>query len=343
MFASYPGFEELPIRVEVEWRGQMRMVVARFEQWPRATGTVLTCAFEDRDEGEWVILRAGGTPYFVQDSLRGAWGLDEEEEEEIWAPETGFDADIADEFCDAVRRAFKNDLFQLARVFQLPAPHNSNVAALSKTRCAWHGDWSFFSPAVFHSPHPYATLSEAQARAQLFAEWKEEDSDARFAWNWAKWDGDERLRQLSGIPEYFADLERKMSNILVASTLLWRDNARLLWRFYPWAERENGAEHQYQSFPIDLSDGASLVENNLYLWRPLLLEGYEPQWRDKWAAKHQCISYTIQAKERACVEIQLNQPPTAHEQLEAKLALRDWLADKVAPGVAAVLLASLDD
>ena len=347
MFAPFPGFEEVTLRVRVGWQNEGHWVLARIEQWPDGIGAVLTCALEGRDEGEWVILRAGGTPYFVQNSLRGAWGLDEEEEDEendeVWTPETAIDSDVTAEFADAIRRAFKHDLFCVARVFQLPAPHNSNIAALTKTRCVWHGDWSFFSPAVFQSSHPYADLSEARARAQLFSEWKNESSDARFAWNWASWSGDERLRQLSGIPEYFADLESRMKLILQASTQLWRDNTRLLWRFYPWAERENGAEHQRRCLPIDLSNGTALVENNLYQWRSLLLKNYEPQWCDKWAAQHQCVNTTIQAKERGFAEIQFHQPPTAHEQLEAKLALRDWLRNAATPDVAAGLLASLDE
>ena len=34
--------------------------------------------------------------------------------------------------------------------------------------------------------------------------------------------------------------------------------------------------------------------------------------------------------------------PTAHEQIEAKLQLRDWLAAAATPDVAAALLTSLD-
>ncbi len=341
MFAPFPGFEEVSLRIAVGWRGAQCRAVARVKRWPDGSGAVLTCALESREsEGEWVITRAGGTPYFVEDSLRGAWGLDDEAD--VWTPTSALDADTTDEFCDAVRRAFKNDLFQLARVFRLPAPHDSNVVALTQTRSVWHNKWDFMSPVVFHSSYNYADLGEAQARAQLLDEWEDEQSDARFAWNWASWSGDERLRQLSGIPEYFADLERKMKLILRASTALWRHNERLHWRFCPWAERENLAEHQSQQFPVDLNDGASLVENNLHLWRPLLLEGYQPQWRDKWAAKHGCVSYTIQAKERGFVEIQLHQPPSAHEQLEARLALREWLGTPATSDVAAVLWASLD-
>ena len=343
MFSIYPGFEELPIHVEVEWRGQKRMVIARFEQWPTSNRAILVCALQDEtDAGEWVILRAGGTPYYVQETLRGSWGLDEEDDDEPWAPESSLDCDVTDEFARAIAGAFKNDLFQLARVFQLPWPHNSSIAALTKTRCAWHGDWDFMSPAVFDCRHDIMDLSESQTRAQIFSDWKNESGDVRFAWHWAGWDINERLRQLSGIPDYFAGLERLMRNILVASTRLWQDNSQLLWRFCAWAERGNLAEHQHQCFPVDLNDGISLVENHLHLWRPLLLKGYEPKWRDDWPEKYHCIGYTFGAKERASVEIQLNQPPSAHQQLEAKLQLREWLADAATLDVAAVLMASLN-
>lgn len=49
MFAIYPGFEDLSLRVEVEWRGSKRTVVARLEQWPNSDKAVLVCQIEGED------------------------------------------------------------------------------------------------------------------------------------------------------------------------------------------------------------------------------------------------------------------------------------------------------
>ena len=161
----------------------------------------------------------------MQDSLRGAWGLDDDDE--VWTPTSALDADTTDEFGDAVRRAFNNDLFQLARVFRLPAPHYSNVVALTQRALSGIMSGILCRPPFF-IPRIIMRIRARRRRApQLLDEWEDEQSDARFAWNWASWSGDERLRQLSGIPQYFAALERQMKLILRASTALWRANERL--------------------------------------------------------------------------------------------------------------------
>ena len=65
MFEVYPGFEELELRIEVEWRGQTRMVVARLERWLDSRQAALVCQFaDDEDEGEWIIVDKGSSlPY----------------------------------------------------------------------------------------------------------------------------------------------------------------------------------------------------------------------------------------------------------------------------------------
>lgn len=60
VFPPFPGFEKFVLRVEVEWQGRARFVVARLEALPGSPRTaVLVATFEDAPaEGEWLVRSA---------------------------------------------------------------------------------------------------------------------------------------------------------------------------------------------------------------------------------------------------------------------------------------------
>lgn len=78
-------------------------------------------------------------------------------------------------------------------------------------------------------------------------------------------------------------------------------------------------------------------------WDELIPEHCFPHWRIDWFHQHLCVIRFALNHCSSLSHVKMNEPPTAHEQLEAKLALRDWLKDKATPAVAARLLASLDE
>lgn len=349
MFPAYPGFEDLPLRVEVEWQGRTRPVVARLEGWPDSNRGVLVCTFEDdTKDGEWVVRQSSPVPYWVKETADGFWDLwswGEDERLNKYISATKFDAEALEELRSNIKRAFKNDALEVARLFELPFARAPRIAMWAQTRSTWYDEWNLKSLTHFKLPQSLLQFNERQAREYLLGEWHDTSSDARFAWQWSQYHGQECLMQYSGIREYFTELERIMKLILIASTYLWQVDSYWLWDFTPWEEKEQLLDPSKASTPPSLNNRTSrpYLQSNLHLWNCYLLQSYTPKWKEEWIGKHECIGHTMKLKERANVRLIMNSPPTAHQQLEAKLALRDWLKGKATPEQIAQLMASLDD
>ncbi len=183
-------------------------------------------------------------------------------------------------------------------------------------------------------------LSErnAEAYAQLRSIWKELSSDARFAWQWSSLDRNQKYLELTGLQRKSevrarieAEMERVMKLILINYELWGPDEA---WSLYFALGNRSVIGHE---------DGRlEKNDQHLYQWNQLLLNYLMPQFRHDWLRRHACV-WDCWSADAPSVNVETESYPTAHEQFEAKLALHDWLADKVTPDVAARLLAGLDN
>ena len=218
MFSIYPGFEELPLRIEVEWRDNTRKVVARLEQWLDSKSAALICQFVDDDKGEWVIVDKGsGLPYTMgrPDKLLGKSHSFDEQTRVLWE-EWDWKPAGKEKLLSILHRAFCAEDFTVARLLELPElPTHRNIALCSSTDNRWvygigHCNWASFSaPSLF-------TDEITRAQEQLRTQWKDEESDVRFAWEWAALDNDQR-RDRVGWPASWQPMERIMKLILTSA------------------------------------------------------------------------------------------------------------------------------
>ena len=89
------------------------------------------------------------------------------------------------------------------------------------------------------------------------------------------------------------------------------------------------------------------LHRNLHPWLKVLRAHFAPQRRDDWFKKHICVrnfwrQLQFDEAEPRRGTIKANRLDSAHEQLEAKLALREWLRDKATPAVIEQLLGGLE-
>lgn len=121
MFPPALYFEELPIRLEIEWGGRLRPVETRVEQWPHSNKNVLVCHFMDEPEyGEWVVMVAGGLPYFLSTPNKllhqdAAWSVMTRKRCLVFS----FKQERLEKLESIVKRAFESDNFHIARILQL--------------------------------------------------------------------------------------------------------------------------------------------------------------------------------------------------------------------------------
>lgn len=335
MFPVYPGFEDLALRVEIEWQERTRSVIARFEQWPNTKNAALVCAFaDDDDEGEWLVVDKGSSsPYTLgrPDKLMGK-ETSYDEATRVLTKTQKFKERGLEKLRDILRRAFAEEDFTVARALELPElPAQRKLAFCTRGSCQWifgfeHQNWAAFpGQSLFDAPY-------SQAQAQLRAQWQIAESETRFAWEWAALDDAQRKQRL-GWPASWQVMERIMRWILVAMPQQWQDPDDISWTF--------GADGQTGNLEGECFD-LSTDETSLPLWGECLLRHFVPHWRDNLSKRYICVNQYIKDKCYYGANVYLTSRPTAHEQLEAKLALRDWLQDKATPAVAAQLLASLD-
>lgn len=162
--------------------------------------------------------------------------------------------------------------------------------------------------------------------------WANENSGLRFAWEWAQLSKTQRRRTVIGFDGDLSELQEIMVLVLNSSSLLWQNS--LLWY---WCIHVNPARDRIYAHAGTQSE--ELGEKYLAQWNSFLRAYFLPNSRRFPIELHPCAQDYI----TTAGEVWLRQAPTAHEQLEAKLALRDWLRDKATPAVATPLLASLEN
>ena len=326
MFPAYPGFESLPLRVKVEWRGRKRAVVARLQQWPNSDDAVLVCNFDDEETGEQLIARGDafwrlGTPhnwlcrYAVYDiATREPAG---------WSERGQF------KLRSCLQRAFASGKLSCAIIYALPDVAAPNLVLVESDVLYWcYGpDRSSFVP--FHLMRSLPADAQ-EARHQLESAWQDRLSDARFAWDWANRTEHEHLYLLTGYAGASHELKQTMRRVLQASSALWQGESIWMWNLSAQEGELTGASRNFRG-----------DDDLLEPWNWWVRSHYFPDLAHHLRRNHPCVADLWEKRVRGIARVQVA-APTFHEQLEAKLWLRDWLQDKASPEQVQVLLAALE-
>ena len=317
MFSAYPGFEELPLRLTVQHKGRARPVVAHLEQWPDSDKAVVCCGFEDEASGEeWLIANNRGlyerrAPRQMLRRIVDSSGA---------RPRAGWrlSSRAQSQLRYLVESAFHpySPVATLVRAVYLPQlPASPRVAIQRRVNASWCDEPGHTNFTQFRVPDlekGFAREPRA-AQRQLHQLWRDPQSDARFAWQWASLSHQQRLRALTGYDGEMSELGRAMELILKSSPVLWRGAS-----FWCWNFNIDPALNRYFGAGQAPSEASSAL---LARWSALLCQRFVPRGQVGWPGKHHCIPSAL----GALATVVVRQAPSAHEQLEAKLALRDWL------------------
>ena len=153
--------------------------------------------------------------------------------------------------------------------------------------------------------------------------WNDKESEVRFAWEWAAL-GDEQRKQLLGWPTSWESMERIMRWAVTAIIPFWQACDVIYWDF-----TVDGKSGEFTSEFEDFYSGLGLAPPPLAGWAEFLIQHFIPHWRADLFRRHPCVSRYVNGKyyDSARASVRVGSCSTAHEYLEAKLALRDWLRD----------------
>ncbi len=340
MFPIYPGFEELPLCVEVAWREQTRAVIARFEQWPYWPATVLVCSFEEApDEGEWMLVYERSLNIFPQpERMIQSYELAHGESLEPH-PVMEFLPSELERLHDEIRRAFASPRKKsVARLLWLPdLPAEPRLALELEAGLFWCSDGRDpnFAPFQINSAPAQLPVDLSESQAALRRAWDDPASDARFAWKWAMQSDEERVKALTGFAGAWdwREIHQVMKWVLISAAALWQLDRGWLWQI------SADARHDVLE---DRSHGNSDPGIVLDEWISFLRSHYVPRWREDLVTNHQCAREFCGTHGCNIGLVQMLNAPTAHERLEAQLALRDWLRRAATSQQAESLLRSLE-
>ena len=124
-----------------------------------------------------------------------------------------------------------------------------------------------------------------------------------------------------------------MKWVLISASVLWQLDGGWLWQI------SADARHDVLE---DRSHGNSDPGTVLDEWISFLRSHYVPRWREDLVARHQCAHEFCGTHGCNIGLVQMLDAPTAHERLEAQLALRDWLRRAATSQQAESLLRSLE-
>ena len=313
------------MRVQVEWQGRPRGVVARLECWPGSKRAVLVCDLDD--EGEWIVAR-GGAPWLVSRPKRWL--------HRGWACDTATRATVAPaqlkrlssrELGRIVKAACAGGDLYLARLVCGDDPLDAPAAQLCGLElCSWIGWEPDQTPACFVLSPANRELARTRWRYALQEEFQQVESDCRFAWTWFGWSEVERIHY-SGLASNalfrILGMHEAMNNVLKVCASLWEKSPGWTWLLHfppqmaPWVLLADGRGHS----PL----------GELQAWHDFLMSYLVPDVREDWLRDHVCVRDFWLEHQRPLVIAQVRVAPTAHERLEAKLALRAWLQNKAKP------------
>lgn len=308
MFATFPGFEEFALRVEVKWQGRARVVKARLETWPASSPfAVLVCHFEDApDDGEWLVLYSDG---------RGPFPVTRPDS---WTKTRRI-----------VRDSFARHHSNVGRVVLFAEQEAPRLTLLlPPSRGEWLEGWgtgelSRIKTTPFVLSRSIEQATEAEAADILKRDWSDENSDARFAWNWALLSDEEKVALVCGFDGNWSEVKRLMRRILQQTSALWESGSAWSWTIH----HEFGAH----SWLVNLSNQTDRSQSaRLNRWGEWLFAHFFATFQTQLIKNHSCVSQFWEHVISLAV-VQLSEPPTMHERLEARLALREWLEGKAAP------------
>ena len=339
MFPAYPRFENLPLHVDVEWQGRTRPVVARLTQWPLSHHAVLECAFEDDEtDGEWLVTN-GRPPYRLDraDKLlyrTTVFDVKTHQPQEVYRWKDESKARME----EMVKRGFEGERNSVARVLDIGGiPQEPRLALWCRAYCLWISGTQHWNWVEFEQAADLFLMSQTRAHELLLDQWNQPDSPARFAWDWARLSDEERFHQIAPGCDW-DELKRVMTMVLRSNTRLWQTDACLWWSFIPVTETGEleGVLHEYER-------NFDVLDDTMRRWNRWLIKHFARHWRADWFRQYSCVRDFVGLQHEKLGAVTIEQAPTAHEQLEAKLQLREWLRNKATPAEIKPLLDSLNN
>ena len=312
MFPTYPGFEDATIRAEIEWQGRQRPLVARIAQWPLSSQLVFgACRFEDdADDGEWALRDHLGIfvyPFF---------GIN-----------AGELSVSSEKLVSMFRGQLQKNRVYLGRLIELALPNHPCLALCSPPQHSSKHQSNFWvKDHIFYESFDFAAspfhLNGDGVRAALLSAWQDEGSDARFAWEWAQWNGEEQGQRSLGVGREGTELNQIARWIMQCSPKLWRDDEQWTWHLSLVLDEVNCL--------INDVKGYTKLPPCLWPWLVLLRAHFTPQRRADWFDNHECVRDFWREIVADEVEVEMNavqvrRADSHHQLLEIKLALRDWL------------------
>ena len=181
--------------------------------------------------------------------------------------------------------------------------------------------------AHFHSPFNRRRQSAraVTVRNQLFAALNDEHSELRFALSWIHLLPTERKQRRQRFAQgTFAIIQRLLRAALQSQVGIWEKQKPLFWRTHHPKKSQAAPTYAWEG---DLTFGdfrtTSSTPNvgpRLNRWKQVICNYYLPTLEDDWLIFACCVEDTY-APGVIVVEAA---PPSAHEQIEAALLLRNW-------------------
>lgn len=176
-----------------------------------------------------------------------------------------------------------------------------------------------------------AATNEVEARELLLRAWSDPQSDARFAWDWARTSRDQKMASLCGYKGQWSELARVMRLVLLCASDIWQRGSAWNWSLHP--------QFAARGWLVNSSNRRdNSPDAHFAVWQELLFERFVPCFSTETLERHvSAREFWLHAE--TLQSVRLDTPPTMHERLEARLELRVWLQDKAAPSEIEKLLA----
>ena len=197
-----------------------------------------------------------------------------------------------------------------------------NAFTLSSGESVWFSVGEHYQVPfdLFLSQEEFFGDGEAHFR-RLVEEFVRPDSDARFSMNWMLWSTDDEQEYLFGSAG-FRELKALLRSILWSEPRIWQLADHLQWKL--WEEGRG-----YSRFYSITKSVADTLRNDLPR-----LQGIAEEIVRKWPLAvsqhdldaHRCLRESLRGNRYwPLVEVRSPLHLSAHERLEARLQLRDWL------------------
>ena len=155
-------------------------------------------------------------------------------------------------------------------------PH---IALLAPDSSYWCFNHETDGAASFVAAEADVLRSSSTSHDWLQSEWNNPQSDARFAWDWARWSEEERIAQSCSLPGKNHEVEQIMRWVLLSTPSLWKDSTQCRWVLH-W----QGEQHGFLSTNSGFGE-----EDELLGWQKWLWAHFFSGWRADWMKQHSCV------------------------------------------------------